>query len=665
MSVWELSAKTAGYSSTPHLLGTKPLWGKPGFKLPDYIENVAKGLIEDGHDRSSAIAIAISAVKRWATGGGKVGPEVRAASAKAVAEWTALKASAGGSSSHSAVRTGAVELVGPKGYVHGWIKVGDEVADVDGAAKKVVRIIDQSTVELQGKGGKPERHAVKDIHKLDLHPKPQVTPAQYKALHSYTHDFDLTDHTGLINQQLREGADADDPDAARIGQHADALRALAESTKLDRDVTVWRGLPSDSVSSTKPGAILTDHGFVSTSKTDSAASQYGDVTMEIHAPKGSSALDMASVGAGDLQHEVLFPPGSKFKIRQSSMRAGRRHLVVDLVSEKPESAPATAGPSTGALRNRFKWMPDATLKQMMQASGTPPNVKEVLRELLRERGETMLVRPSDRCIVFSVPTETTKKTVGSLTNRRQRNTPLERVDLAGGQRVVASPAGVIRFKAPIGTPIVAGQAQTGTVRSSPTKPGASAGATTNTAAPSDPAALVGRLRGISSQQLQQIHKVAQTLDQSNPAVAQATAAIAQQMSARGLDGPDQSTLDPGQKAGSPWQLNAEAHKAALQKQAQQDADKAKLVAQKAAAKLALSKQKAAQKLAVARQKAATAAAKKAAAKAKAAKKPAAKKAAAKKAPAKKPAAKGNDWATNQGWVNKLNTTSLTRWEVRR
>jgi hypothetical protein len=116
MNTWELSAKTAGYSATPHLLGSKPLWGKPGFKLPNYIENVAKGLIEDGHDRSSAIAIAISSVKRWAAGGGKVGPEVRAASAKAVAQWTALKAAAGGGSSHAVVRTRAVELAGEPGW---------------------------------------------------------------------------------------------------------------------------------------------------------------------------------------------------------------------------------------------------------------------------------------------------------------------------------------------------------------------------------------------------------------------------------------------------------------------------------------------------------------------------------------------------------------------
>jgi hypothetical protein len=40
-----------------------------------------------------AIASAIAVVKRWAAGGGKVSPEVKAAAAKAVAEWEKLKAS--------------------------------------------------------------------------------------------------------------------------------------------------------------------------------------------------------------------------------------------------------------------------------------------------------------------------------------------------------------------------------------------------------------------------------------------------------------------------------------------------------------------------------------------------------------------------------------------
>lgn len=89
-----MSKQTAALSSTPHLLGTKPLWGHKGFKLPDYIENVAAGLMKSGHSRSEAISIAIGVMKHWASGGGKVSGEVRAAAAKALGEWEKLKAQA-------------------------------------------------------------------------------------------------------------------------------------------------------------------------------------------------------------------------------------------------------------------------------------------------------------------------------------------------------------------------------------------------------------------------------------------------------------------------------------------------------------------------------------------------------------------------------------------
>jgi 2'-5' RNA ligase len=99
----DLSALTPVYSSTPSPLGRPGgpgLWFK-GWKLPDYVENVARGIMQGGQpDESMAIATAIAACKRWATGAGNVTPEVRAASAKAIAEWEALKAAAPGTPGH-------------------------------------------------------------------------------------------------------------------------------------------------------------------------------------------------------------------------------------------------------------------------------------------------------------------------------------------------------------------------------------------------------------------------------------------------------------------------------------------------------------------------------------------------------------------------------------
>jgi hypothetical protein len=86
------SAQTAELSTTHRPLGTHGLWGDKDAQLPAYVQNVAHALIRDGMDESQAIATAIASVKRWARGGGHVTPEVRAAAAKAVAEWEELKA---------------------------------------------------------------------------------------------------------------------------------------------------------------------------------------------------------------------------------------------------------------------------------------------------------------------------------------------------------------------------------------------------------------------------------------------------------------------------------------------------------------------------------------------------------------------------------------------
>lgn len=74
-------------------------WVEKSGGLPNYICHIAKGVMKSGKSKGQAIAIAVSRVKAWAAGGStnsRGGPEVtaatRAKAAKAVAQWTALKA---------------------------------------------------------------------------------------------------------------------------------------------------------------------------------------------------------------------------------------------------------------------------------------------------------------------------------------------------------------------------------------------------------------------------------------------------------------------------------------------------------------------------------------------------------------------------------------------
>lgn len=70
----------------------KKNWVENAGGLPKYIRMVAHALIRSGKPKDKAISMAIGIVRNWAEGKGKVSPKVRAAAAKAIAEWEAKKA---------------------------------------------------------------------------------------------------------------------------------------------------------------------------------------------------------------------------------------------------------------------------------------------------------------------------------------------------------------------------------------------------------------------------------------------------------------------------------------------------------------------------------------------------------------------------------------------
>jgi hypothetical protein len=97
----EKSAETPELASHHAPIGHEGLWHTPSKKVPvkqqlpalAYIQNIRNALMRSGHDEGSAHAIAVGAVTRWASGEGKVHPEVVAASQAALKEWEALRAS--------------------------------------------------------------------------------------------------------------------------------------------------------------------------------------------------------------------------------------------------------------------------------------------------------------------------------------------------------------------------------------------------------------------------------------------------------------------------------------------------------------------------------------------------------------------------------------------
>lgn len=99
------SEETPRVSTEHHPLGTSGLWHTPdrhvgsAQQLPAYAQNIARALMRDhGMDESQAIATAINALKRWASGRlgwgkRKVTPAVQQAAQRALREWEQLRAS--------------------------------------------------------------------------------------------------------------------------------------------------------------------------------------------------------------------------------------------------------------------------------------------------------------------------------------------------------------------------------------------------------------------------------------------------------------------------------------------------------------------------------------------------------------------------------------------
>lgn len=86
MILWLSGAGSCSLDSSP-----KKNWVENAGGLPNYICKIAKAVMKSGKSKSSAIAIAVSRVKKWAAGGSDVDADTRAKAAAAVAEWEKLK----------------------------------------------------------------------------------------------------------------------------------------------------------------------------------------------------------------------------------------------------------------------------------------------------------------------------------------------------------------------------------------------------------------------------------------------------------------------------------------------------------------------------------------------------------------------------------------------
>lgn len=249
--------------------------------------------------------------------------------------------------------------VGPHGYIHGWIFVG-----VPATGAKVFH-------PQHGYGtvtGHTGSHAVVKFtggqqHNFERHPgtgparlepaqsapvanpkafidshygqwRDGMTSAHEKALRFYqSPGFALMNGQlrGLDKGGLKKSEHASDSDLMRAEKASkDLTAAIRKAPPLERDVTVYRGFSADQFGDLRPGSLITDKGFTSTSLTNDVQAvgrARKPATAEITLPKGTRA------GAGS-SRELILSPGSTFRVISATTRGGAPHYKLVLVPPK-------------------------------------------------------------------------------------------------------------------------------------------------------------------------------------------------------------------------------------------------------------------------------------------------------------------------------------------
>lgn len=166
------------------------------------------------------------------------------------------------------------------------------------------------------------------LKKLTTPASTKFTPEEQQAVTEY-----MGLAFGYMNDHLRTGTQASE----KVKKNVATLKNLIDHSSLDADTTAYRGLsPQDGklIESLKPGALITDKGFVSMDMDSSVAAGHGGkggAVLEVKLLKGAKALKVH-----DALGELVLPPGTSLKVTSVSTDAdGVKQVKAELVTEPP------------------------------------------------------------------------------------------------------------------------------------------------------------------------------------------------------------------------------------------------------------------------------------------------------------------------------------------
>lgn len=164
-------------------------------------------------------------------------------------------------------------------------------------------------------------------------PKPRLSDEENDALKIYT---SFGHHS--INTVLRTGVDLPNYHAISREEIIARLDSALEKATLDEPIEVWRGLGRGGhtefdFTQLKPGALIVDKGFSSTSMDEEIAKGFArtGVRFKIEVPAGSRAL--AVEGTSDKEAEVILDRGSALRVKRVTGTLG--NYVIEAILEQP------------------------------------------------------------------------------------------------------------------------------------------------------------------------------------------------------------------------------------------------------------------------------------------------------------------------------------------
>ena len=205
---------------------------------------------------------------------------------------------------------------------------------------------------------------------------PGITEEQIKALDAYTASAYAQLNRYLENRLPYQVSKEQEKFLKQTADRLDAL--IKNSPVVDRDVTVFRGLPAQSVvaryPNMDPGDILRFDAFTSTSFSGQTARSFAGgnegIVLQIKVPKGTKALDVEKtyegigVLGGGFEKEMILPRGLEYKITKLDKEGRVIHLEVVPPGKKAEGfrlealPPKKEAPTTPYMQDVNKLLAD-------------------------------------------------------------------------------------------------------------------------------------------------------------------------------------------------------------------------------------------------------------------------------------------------------------------